>query len=177
MCIRDSIKTGRLEQNQSAKIAYSNEVSSLNDKLNEAQKNAPRERRALAIANSVVKAKMQDNPDLKNDKKELKKIKQVAINNARAQVGASSKDVKINITDKEWEAIKAGAISDSKLEQILRYADEKIVREKATPYTTSQLSNTQISRAKQMAAMGYTNAEIADIMGKSTSAISKYINS
>ena len=174
---KEYIKTGRLEQNQSAKIAYSNEVSSLNNKLNEAQKNAPRERRALAIANSVVKAKMQDNPDLKNDKKELKKIKQVAINNARAQVGASSKDVKINITDKEWEAIKAGAISDSKLEQILRYADEKIVREKATPYTTSQLSNTQINRAKQMAAMGYTNAEIADIMGKSTSAISKYINS
>lgn len=173
---KEYISTGRLQQNPSAKETYSKEVSSLNAKLNEAQKNAPRERRALAIANSVVKAKIQDNPDLKNNKKELKKVKQIATTNARAQVGASSKDVKIVITDKEWDAIKAGAISDNKLNQILRYADEKVVREKATPYSTKQLSDNQISRAKRMAAMGYTNSEIADMMGKSTSAIAKYLN-
>ena len=166
--------TGNLEYSSSAAVTYKKEVDSLNDKLNNAAKNAPKERQAQAIANSVVKAKTQENPDM--DKKEIKKLKQRELTNARNAVGASSKDVKIILSDKEWEAIQAGAISDSKLSQILRYADDGEVRERATPTTSKQLSTAQTSRVKNLASMGYTNAEIADIMGKSASTISKYLN-
>lgn len=71
-------------------------------KLNIAEKNAPKERRAQALANSIIKTKQQEY-DI-TDKKELTKIKQMALNDARISVGASGKDSRITITDKEWEA-------------------------------------------------------------------------
>ena len=167
------VATGRLKYDSTAAATYKGEVASLNAKLNTAAKNAPRERRAQAIANSVVKAKVQANPDMTTD--EIKKASNIAINNARATVGTKSKESKINITDREWEAIQAGAISDSKLTQILRYADSDKVRERAMPKTTTQLSTAKINKAKAMAASGYTLAEIADDLGVSGSTVSKYL--
>lgn len=166
--------TGNLKRSSSAAATYQKEVDSLNAKLNTAAKNAPRERRAQAIANSEVKAKVQSNPDMTKD--EIKKASQIAINNARNSVGASSKDNKIDITDNEWEAIQAGAISDSKLTQILRYADTDKLRERATPRTTTQLSAAKVSRVKAMAQSGFTNAEIAEALGVSVSTVSKTLN-
>lgn len=167
--------TGNLKYSSSAATTYKQEVNSLSAKLNVAAKNAPKERQAQIIANSQVKAKTQENPDM--TKEEIRKTKQIAINNARLSVGASGKDTKIEITDKEWEAIQAGAISDSKLSQILRYADSDKVREKATPRNTSQLSTAKINKIKAMAASGYSTAEIAEAIGVSSSSVSKYLNS
>lgn len=167
-------RTGKIAYSASAKAVYQEEVKSLDSKLNIAARNAPKERRAQAIANSVIKAKMQENPDM--DKKEIKKAKQIAINNARAQVGASGKNSRISITDNEWKAIQAGAISDTKLQQILRYADPDEVRERATPRSSTQLTSAKINRLKSMTSMGYTNAEIAKALGVSVSTISKYKN-
>ena len=167
--------TGRLQYDKNAAVTYRQEVDRLNAALNTAAKNAPRERRAQAIANSQVKAKVQENPDM--DKAEIKKASQIAITNARAAVGASGKDTRIEISEREWEAIQAGAISDSKLTQILRYADSDKVRQLATPRSTTQLSAAKISKIKAMASMGFTNAEIAEAVGSSTSAVSKYLNS
>lgn len=172
---KEALSTKRLKYNASASKTYINEVNSLNNKLNDAAKNAPKERRANAIANSVVRAKTQDNPEM--SKKEIKKLRQMEIDKARASVGASSKDVKIKITDNEWTAIQAGAVSDSKLKQILRYADSDEVRKRATPKASNDLSSAQISRIKALSASGHTQAEIAEIMGKSTSTINKYLNS
>lgn len=166
--------TGKLEYSSNAKQAYQKEVDSLNAKLNIAAKNAPRERRAQALANSKVKAITQDNPNI--DKKELKKIKQMALDDARASVGASGKDTRITITDSEWSAIQAGAISDSNLTKILRYTDTDSVRERATPRATTQLSTAQVNRIKSMSRSGYSNAEIAKALGKSVSTISSYVN-
>lgn len=166
--------TGNLRYDSQAAETYRTEVARLNAALNNAAKNAPRERRAQAIANSQVKAKIQDNPDM--DKKEIKKASQIAITNARANVGASGKESRINITDREWEAIQAGAISDNKLSQILRYADADALRQRATPRTTTQLSTARINKAKAMANSGYTNAEIAESLGVSPSVVSKYLN-
>lgn len=166
--------TGKIVYSSSARKTYSEEVEQLNAKLNVALMNAPRERRAQAIANSVVKAKTQDNPDM--DKKEIKKAKDLAINNARASVGASGKATRITITDREWEAIQAGAISDSQLTQILRYTDQDAVKQRATPKTTSNLSKAKINKINSMVSSGYTNAEIAESLGVSPSTVSKYIN-
>lgn len=169
------LSAGKLEYNPQAAKAYQTEVDHLNAMLNVAAKNAPRERRAQAIANSVVKAKIQANPDMTKD--EIKKASQIAIEDARISVGASSKEKKIEISDREWEAIQAGAISDSKLTQILRYADTDRVRQLATPRTTTQLSSAKLSKMRAMASSGYSNAEIAEALGVSTSTIAKYLNS
>lgn len=172
---KEYMATGNLKVNAHAKEVYKNEVETLTSKLNLASMNAPRERRAQAIANSVVKAKIQANPDM--DKKEIKKASQKAIYDARASVSASGKDTRIKLTDKEWEAIQAGAISETKLSKILQYADPDDVRQRATPRTTTQLSTAKVNKIKSMAKSGYTNAEIAESMGISTSAVSGYINS
>lgn len=168
------ISTGRLKKNTSAADTYREEVRSLEDKLDKAARNAPRERQAQAIANSVVKAKKESNPDM--DSKEIKKASQQALEAARAQVGASGRANRIDITPKEWEAIQAGAISDAKLTQILRYADSAKVREYATPKTYNTLSSAKLSRAKAMKASGYTIQEIADALGVSRSTVTKQLN-
>lgn len=165
---------GNLKRNPSASSVYEEEVNSLNEKLNRAALNAPRERQAQAISNSEIKAKIQGNPGM--DKKEIKKHSQIAIENARITVGASGKESTIDITPKEWEAIQAGAISDSKLSQILRYADADKVREYATPKPSKTLSSAQTNRIKALKASGYTITEIADYMNLSKSTISKYVS-
>lgn len=168
------ISTGRLKKSTSAADTYREEVDSLEAKLDKAARNAPRERQAHAIANSVVKAKKESNPDM--DSKEIKKANQQALEAARAQVGASGRANRIDITPKEWEAIQAGAISDAKLTQILRYADSAKVREYATPKTYNTLSSAKLSRAKAMKASGYTIQEIADALGVSRSTVTKQLN-
>lgn len=172
---KEYLSAGKLQYSSSAAQTYKEEVRSLNSKLGVAQANAPRERQAQAIANSVVKAKIQDNPGM--DKKEVSKLKQAALYDARASVGASGKETRISLTDKEWEAIQAGAISDSKLSSILRYSDMDVVREKIMPKTTTQLSTAKQTKIKTMSSSGYTIAQIADQLGVSTSVVSKYLNS
>ena len=96
---------------------------------------------------------------------------------ARADVSASGKQSRISVSDREWEAIQAGAISSNKLEQILRYADSDSIRQRALPKTTTSLSDFKIAKLKNMASSGmYTNAEIADALGVSPSTVSKYIH-
>jgi hypothetical protein len=168
--------TGNLTYSKGARIKYDSEVTALNSRLNTALMNAPKERQAQIIANGVIKAKKQQYPDIVKDKKELKKISQQAINDARASVGSNSKNTKIKFSDKEWEAIQAGAITDNKLSQILRYADEDSVKERAMPKTTTALSPAAVSKIKAMQQSGYTNEEIASALGKSTSTVFKYLN-
>ena len=167
------LQTGNLKKSASAAQTYKEEVDSLQNKLETAARNAPKERRASVIANSVVKAQVDANPDMGKD--EIKKARQNAIEDARAQVGASGRGTKINITDREWEAIQAGAISDSKLTQILRYADSDRVKELATPKDTA-ISQARISRIKAMSNAGFTASEIADRLGISSSTVSKYLS-
>ena len=121
-------------------------------KLNDALKNAPRERKAQAIANSVVEAKKKANPDM--SKAEIKKASQQALTSARASVGA--KRTPVQITDKEWEAIQAGAISENKLLQILNNTDIDEVRKRATPRTTNVLSQAKINRCLLYTSMGWS---------------------
>ena len=71
---------------------------------------------------------------------------------------------------------EAGAISDTTLSEILRYAEPKTVRERATPRATTQLSQARVNRIKALANSGHTNAEIAEALGISSSAVSKYLN-
>lgn len=167
--------TPTLKRSASAAKAFEPEVNRLMAALKVAQLNAPLEREAQRIANARVKAKVQANNI--TDKDEISKIRRAAISDARNSTGASGKRTRITISDGEWTAIQSGAISDTTLSEILRYAEPKTVRERATPRRTTQLSDARISRIKAMANSGHTNAEIAEALGISTSAVSKYLNS
>lgn len=169
---KEMINAGKIPYSASAKAAYQKEVDSLDAKLNVALKNAPRERQAQIMANAIVAAKKKDNPDM--TKSEIKKANQQALTQARANVGAKRETVKI--TDLEWEAIQAGAISSSKLEQIITNSDIDEIKQRATPRTTTTLSTAKISKISSMNASGYSTSEIAEALGVSSSTISKYLN-
>lgn len=175
---KEAANTPPLKYSSTANKAYKTEVDDLLRSLSIAERNAPKERRAQAIANSVVKAKIQDNPELgdKANKKELEKVRSAAIDDARASVGASGRNTRIHITDKQWQAIQSGAISDTRLRRILRYTDEDELKALAMPKTNKGLSTAQQNKMKRMKTSGYTIAEIADALGVSTGTISKYIN-
>lgn len=151
----------------SAKETYKNEVDSLNRKLNIALKNAPLERQAQVLANSQVSMKRKANPGMDSD--QLKKVKNMALVEARIRTGA--KKQQITFTPSEWDAIQAGAISNHKLKQILNNADTDQVKQLATPRTSTGLSSAMLARAEMMLARGYTQAEVASTLGVSTSTL------
>jgi len=167
---KEMISTGNLKYSPSARIAYQNEVNSLKVKVNNSEKNKPRERQAQAIANSVMNAKRAANKDI--SKAEDKKLAQQALNQARQRVGAHR--IPIDISDKEWEAIQAGAISENILTKILKYADVDALKERATPRNRNQISNSKILRIKSLAKAGYTPEQIAKAVGVSASTVNKY---
>lgn len=170
----DQYHAGSIKVNKAAQETYKEEVASLNKKLNEAMMNKPRERAAQRAANAQVKAMKEANPNMSSE--DIKKAGQRALNTARSDYGSIKRSERnINITDREWEAIQAGAISETKLVKILDNTDVDRLRQLATPKTTTTLSTAQINRAKQLANSNYTLDEIAKKMGKSTSTISKYL--
>jgi hypothetical protein len=157
------VHTQTVKYSESAFKAYRPEVDALNAKLSLALQNRPRERQAQLIANANFKAKRDNNPDM--DEAEEKKVKYQALEEARIRTGA--KKELIDITDREWEAIQAGAITNNRLTDILKNSDLDRIRELATPRTNVVMTPTKIARAKAMAASGYTQADIADALGVS----------
>ena len=169
---KEMVNTKDIPYNPEAKARYQKEEASLQAKVNVALKNAPRERQAQTMANAILQAKIKDNPDM--TKKEKKKAGQQALDKMRMKVGAKKEPVKI--TEKEWEAIQAGAISPSKLRTIINNADLDTLRQMAMPRSTKQLSQSKINHIATLKASGYTNAQIAQKLGVSTSTVSKYLN-
>jgi DNA-binding NarL/FixJ family response regulator len=154
---------------------YEKEVESLKSKVKESESNAPKERMAQVYANAVYRAKKLDNPNMSNDDK--KKVKQQALATGRVRYGA--KKAKVEITDKEWDAIQAGAMSSSFVDRILNNADLDQVKEFALP--KSKANSTGLTAAKKSRILsllknGYTIADVADQFGVSTSTISKVKN-
>lgn len=149
---------------------YEAERKSIDEKLNKALLNAPKERMAQIIASNQYHVISKDNPHM--DKDEIKKLKQRLIVKAREQVGASRKN--IQLTDKEWEAIQKGAISPTKLDSMYKYMDKDKLRDYATPKNTVALSDAKVRTIQSMANNGYTNAEIASRLGVSVTTIVKY---
>lgn len=178
----EKMNTGKIAYTADAHKKYQAEADSLDKKLDEALKNTPRERQALRLANAEVSAKQkayeQEHGGQKMKGDDVKKMKQQAVTKYRQEVGAVSRRTRnIEITDKEWEAIQAGAISETKLTKILNNTDIDKLRERATPKLTTSPSSAQIARIKAMSASNYTLEEIAKKLGYSTSTVAKYIKS
>ena len=168
---KEMLSTGKIAYSASAKETYQEEVAHLMAQLNVALRNAPRERQAQVLANATVAAKKQENPDM--TRSEIKKASQQALTTARATVGASRET--ISISDREWEAIQAGAISENRLTQIINNVDIDTLRQRATPRSTTALSASKVNKIASMNASGYSTAEIAEALGISTSTVSKYL--
>ena len=165
------VNTKDIAYSPEANKKYAPEVARLNAALNVALKNAPKERQAQAIANATIQAKKAANPYM--TKKELKKAGQQALDKARRQVGA--KKEMIEVSEREWEAIQAGAISPNKLQQILNNSNMDTIKQMAMPRSTSKLSAAKIDHIATLKASGYTNEQIAKKLGVSTSTIVKYM--
>lgn len=170
---KEMMTTGKIAYSKNAKSVYQKEVDSLMSKLNNAEKNSIRERAAQRLANIEVSSKKNIDPTMKPG--DVKKVSQQAITKYRTEVGSVSRRKRnIDITEKEWEAIQAGAISENVLKRILNNTDIDRLRELATPRTTTTLSNAKVNKIKAMSA-SYTTAEIAKILGISSSTVSKYL--
>lgn len=153
----------------SARVTYRKEVDVLDAKLNLAFRNKPLERQAQLLANKIVSSKRNENPGMK--KKDLKKIKGQALEEARTRRGAKKQN--IVITDREWEAIQAGAVSKNRLHQMLLNTDVASLKERALPRAHKTMSVSKVFRGRSMLLSGYTRAEVASALGVSVSTLDK----
>lgn len=169
---KEAVNTKPNPYSPSARETYREEVITLRSKLNTAMSNAPRERQAQVVANAQYQNKLASNPDM--DKDEKKKAKFQILAEARARTGA--KKELVDITEKEWEAIQAGAVSPNMLGDILKNTDIEQIKKYATPKSKPTMTTAKVSRARSMAAAGYTQAEIAEQLGVSVSAIKNAIS-
>lgn len=171
---KEMMSAGKIKYSAQAKATYQAEVDSLMAKLNTALLNAPRERQAQLLANAEVNAKKESNPDMKPA--DIKKASQRALSKYRGELGSiARRDRSIKVTDREWEAIQAGAISENTLIKILANSDTDVLRQKATPRATTTLSNAKVNRIKALRASNYTLSEIASKLGISPTTVSQYI--
>ena len=166
-----------IQRDPQAAKAYAAEVTSLKEKYNNMIANKPKERKAMLIANANIKAKIQEQGlDPTIDKKEIKKISSVEMQRARDSVGASGRKSKVTFTDREWEAVQAGAISDNMLTKFLNSSDSDEIVKRAMPKTTTALSSAKVNKAKAMLRGGYTYEEIAKACGVPKSTIYDALN-
>jgi DNA-directed RNA polymerase specialized sigma24 family protein len=163
------VNTKPIAYSPAAKVAHAEQVASLEAKLNLALRNSPLERQAQVIANAVVRQKREANPDL--EPADIKKLKAQALTEARNRTGARKQ--RIEITPSEWEAIQAGAITNHKLVQILDNADLDQVKQLATPKARLSMDESKKNRAISMLRNGYTQAEVADMLGVSVTTLKR----
>lgn len=166
-----------IQRNPEAAKTYAPEVASLKEKYNNMIANKPKERKAMLIANANIKAKIQEQGlDPTIDKKEIKKISSVEMQRARDSVGASGRKSKVTFTDREWEAVQAGAISDNMLTKFLNSSDSDEIVKRAMPKNVTVMTSAKMSKANAMLRSGYSYAEIAKACGVPESTVYSALN-
>lgn len=166
---KESVSIKMTTYDPSAKKVYAKEVSSLNAKLKVALANAPLERQVHLVGNKIVQNAKAANPDM--DGSQVKKLKGQVLADTRTRVGANKK--RIDITQEEWNAIDAGAISNALLQQILNNTNLDVVQSYATPRTQTVMSASKLARAKIYQSQGRALSEISDALGVSVTTLSK----
>lgn len=162
-----SLETGGITYSPTAAKAYAPEVARLKADLNLALQNKPLERQAQIIAKAAVSAKVRDNPGMENA--DLKKINGQELQRARDRIGAKKR--LIPISDRQWEAIQAGAVSTKRLSDIIDNTNLDELKKRALPREATVMTPERLSRAKQMIDNGATQAEVASALGIPTSTL------
>ena len=176
---KEAVNMKGLEYSPSAAKTYAPEVASLKEKYNNMIANKPKERKAMLIANANIKAKIQEqglDPNISEDKKLIKKISSVEMQRARDSVGASGRKSKVTFTDREWEAVQAGAISDNMLTKFLNSSDSDEIVKRAMPKNVTVMTSAKMSKANAMLRSGYSYAEIAKACGVPESTVYSALN-
>lgn len=168
---KESINTKTIPYSAKAKAKYSKQVAELNSELDRVNRNKPKERQAQMLANTEVAMRRKANPNLDDD--DIKKMKTRALADARARVGSDSTRIVIN--ESQWEAIQSGALSKSKLDEILDASDLDSVKTLALPRESRKISPAKESTARSMLARGYTQADVADALGISVSSVNELL--
>lgn len=173
------VKTKGNPVSKDAKKEYEQEVKDLNAKIAKASLNSIKERQAARKANARVKEITDADPEYyktKKGKEALRKSRQQAMTEERANLGGKSrKDRYIKITDREWEAIQKGAISENKLNSILNNTDPDDLRERSMPRERTTVSPAKQARIQAYQRSNYTIEEIAKQLNLSTSTVEKYL--
>ncbi|MCC2121764.1 helix-turn-helix domain-containing protein [Faecalibacterium sp. CLA-AA-H254] len=174
---KEAVNMKGIQRNPEAAKTYAPEVASLKEKYNNMIANKPKERKAMLIANANIKAKIQEQGlDPTIDKKEIKKISSVEMQRARDSVGASGRKSKVTFTDREWEAVQAGAISDNMLTKFLNSSDSDEIVKRAMPKNVAVMTSAKMSKANAMLKSGYSYAEIAKACGVPESTVYSALN-
>lgn len=174
---KEAVNMKGIQRNPEAAKTYAPEVASLKEKYNNMIANKPKERKAMLIANANIKAKIQEQGlDPTIDKKEIKKIFSVEMQRARDSVGASGRKSKVTFTDREWEAVQAGAISDNMLTKFLNSSDSDEIVKRAMPKNVAVMTSAKMSKANAMLRSGYSYAEIAKACGVPESTVYSALN-
>lgn len=189
-----------METTKEAKQLYSKERASLEYKLDQALRNAPKERAAQLYSASIIQDKKKKHKEEVNNiifdmkskgasdeeiaeavkkkdwsKDARTKDAQRALTSGRIRYGAKmsgEKGSSIKITDKEWEAIQNGAISSNQLKKIIDHTDTDLIKQYAMPRKENYISDVKKQRIKAMLNRGFTLEEVAEANGVSTSTVS-----
>ena len=171
---REYVNTPDVKKDPEASKEYANEVASIKAKVVRAEMNAPLERMAQRKGNMDVRSMLDDDPSLYSRKDDLRKEKGKALQRARRAVGAKKK--MIDLTDEEWQAVQAGAVSANLLKKVIANADMDNLRNRAMPKNKPTISPTTQARIKAYASKGKTQAEIAEALGISASTVSTILS-
>lgn len=172
---KESLNSKPQKTDPSAKKTYAREVDHLQWQLNEAKKNAPLERKALALAEMQVRlAKQAKAAEGGLSKGEESKLLDKEVKKARKVVGADR--YQVNISPKEWEAIQSGAVPVTTQKELFRFADQDKLKEYAMPKTQKKLSKSMLSTAQSMLDRGYTWDEVAKRFDVSVATLSAGLN-
>lgn len=168
-----SIKMYSKNTDPELKEKYKDEVRSLQEQKNRALSLKPLENKAQAYANRLFDKFKNNNPNL--DEGEYKKQKGRMIERARNLVGV--KQTRIDISDKEWDAIQSGVISASEVKSILDYADMDKVRKLAMPRTSAEIPTSKIQWAENQLKIEGTKVEdVARQLGISVSTLNNLVD-
>ena len=158
----ESIKATPTLYSREAYTTYKAEVSSLDVKYKRAIQAKPIERKAQILGEHIYKEKVAENPGMSGKDKQKERGRAIVL--ARSRLQASKEP--ISMTPREWQAIEMGAVSNTRLKDLLRHADMDQVRNYATPRTANPgLSTAKTTRAMSLLKNGYTNNEVAAALG------------
>ncbi len=159
------------KMNPAAKKVYKAEVDEMVRQLREIQGQKPLDRKANVIANALIKQRRLDDPTLRLDQDRMKKVERQVKQSVRDKMGLKKQE--IDLTDRMWDAIQAGALSSNRFGEMLdgNYIPDKRLYELALPKKNTVMTSAITSRAKAMLAAGMTNADIAAALGVSASTI------
>jgi len=176
----ESTKVEDLPYDPKMAEVYKDAVDSLKEKVDTAKVNAVLERRAARVTTVIVNERMKNYPERYNTKspdgkQHLSKLRKQVMDQQRAILNKASA---YKINEREWEAIQAGALRKTFLEDVLRRADQDSVKSHAFPKETNYtvMSSANIARARAMLNSGFTQKEVADMFNISTTTLRKQLN-